>query len=144
MKANLQENNFIQKTKKAAEAAEERAEESMNLSRMMPYIIVLCATGVFFIVVAFVYMPLVLQAPYKFSFFFFIGGMCFICSAALVKKKLQFFRSLFEDDKLPWSIVYLSAIVCTLISGAVFESKFFAMAFAIAQVENNSLLWKIK
>jgi len=134
LKAKVQQNNFIQKTQKAAEAAEERAEESMNLSRMMPYIIVLCAAGVFFIVVAFVYMPLVVQVPYKFCFMFFIGGMCFVCSAALVKKKLMFFKSLFQDDKLPWSIVYLSAIVCTIISAEVFQNSFFATAFAITQV----------
>jgi len=134
MKAKVQQNNFIQKTKKAAEAAEERAEESMNLSRMMPYIIVLCATGVFFIVVAFVYLPIVLQVPYKFCIMFFIGGMCLLCSAALVKKKLQFFKSLFEDDKLPWSIVYLSAIVCTILSAEVFHDNFFSLAFAIIQV----------
>ena len=100
----------------------------------MPYIIALGCTGIFFMIVAFVFLPLILLVPQKFSLAFALGGACFLGAIALVKEPSKFFKSLFEGELLKWSIMYFASIFGTLCSALIFRSKAFALGFAIAQV----------
>jgi len=57
-----------------SQAASDKLQHSINFSKNLPYIIILCCGGGFFMILAMAFIPLVLLVPHKFSLLFAMGG----------------------------------------------------------------------
>jgi len=109
-------------------------ETSINVSKNLPYIIILCGAGAFFMILAFLFLSVVLVVPHKFSLLFALGGGCFLGAIALARGPDNFIKSMGEGEKLKLSIVYGASILGTLAGSLAFKSNIISLAFAIAQV----------
>ncbi len=140
VKNTLQTGLLTKKAKEMSQAASDKLQHSINFSKNLPYIIILCCGGGFFMILAMAFIPLVLLVPHKFSLLFAMGGGCFLAAIGLVRGPEKFFYSLLEGEKLKWTIAYGASIFGTLACALVFKSRPLALICAIAQVILFSIL----
>jgi len=67
------------------QSASETAQASYNYAMYMPYIIGLAAVGAFFLTISFMFLPMVLLKPHKFSLSFAVACACFLGAISLLK-----------------------------------------------------------
>lgn len=132
---------IITKSKSFMQGTTESMQTSINLAKNLPYIIVLCVGGTFFMFIAFMFLPTIIIFPEKFSFSFAMGSMCFMGAISLLRDPKTFFMSFLKGGKLFYTICYIVSLVGTFYFSMMAQSKIFALLFAIGQIV--TLLWLI-
>jgi hypothetical protein len=130
---------IITKSKSFMQGTTESMQTSINLARNLPYIIILCCGGAFFMFLAFMFLPTLILFPEKFSFSFALGSLCFMGAISLLRDPKTFFMSFLQGGKLIYTICYVVALLGTFYFSMIAQSKLFALFFAIAQIV--TLLW---
>ena len=141
IKSTLSANAIIGKSKNMMQGAQESMQTSINLTKNLPYIILLCLGGAFFIFMAFMLLPTILIFPQKFSFSFALGCMCFMGAIALLRDPKVFLLSLLKRDKIAFTIGYVISLIGTFYFSLIAKSYIFALFFCLAQV--NTLMENI-
>jgi len=138
-KNTLNPTNIISKSKSFVQGTSESMQTSINLAKNLPYIIVLCVGGTFFMFLAFMFLPAIIVFPEKFSFSFALGSLCFFGAASLLRDPKTFFLGFLKGGKLFYTIIYLVALLGTFYFSLISQSKICALIFALAQIV--SLMW---
>lgn len=117
---------------------------SLNFTKNLPYIILLCLGGTFFTFMAFMLLPTVLLFPQKFSFSFALGCMCYMGAIALIRDPKTFLLSLLQKDKILFTVVYVISLLGTFYFSLIAKSYIFALFFCIAQVNYQQHIESLK
>jgi hypothetical protein len=75
--------------------------------------------GLACIIVSWFLLPIFIIAPRKFALLYTVGSLLLFFSSSFIKGYDAFFRHSFSDERLLYTMVYLAAMICTLI--AVFK-----------------------
>ena len=85
------------------------------------------------IVLSWLILPFFAVAPRKFALLYTLGSGLVFFSSSFVKGYANFFQYAFSKERLWYTIIYLVAMMCTLI--AVFKHTYFLVIFcSIAQM----------
>jgi len=98
----------------------------------------LFGAGAVFTVMSFVFFPLLVVAPHKFTLLFTLGSLCFMNSIAYINGYLKFGKHLLEPKKLPFSIGYLVSLFGCLYSTLM--SGNYLLTLAMIAIQMSSLL----
>jgi hypothetical protein len=127
--------SVVSGTKSAMGSATEMTVATMNAAKNMPYIIILCAVGFFFFMIAMFYLPMALLVPQKFSLAFAVACGCLLGAVALIKgNPSEFFMSFLSMEKIKFTIAYAVCFVGTFVVSLGMHSQFFTLLFAFGQV----------
>mgnify|MGYP002622206959 CR=1 FL=1 len=139
LKDSLASNVIVNKSKSLMKGAQESVQTSVNFTKNLPYIIVLCVAGTLFMFLALFFLPLVIIAPSKFSFSFAIGSICYLSAIALVRDPSTFISSLLSKEKLKYTLSYAGSLLGTFYFALIAKSYFLSLFFCGAQVIKYSL-----
>jgi len=139
LKHSLSTSAIANKSKSFVQGTQESMQTSINLAKNLPYIIGLCAGGAFFFFISFMFLPMIVVFPHKFSFSFALGCMCFMGAIALLRDPKVFLLSLIKKDKILFSGGYVIALLGTFYFSLIGNSRILSLLFAFAQIV--TLLW---
>mgnify|MGYP003879446979 FL=1 len=126
--------NSLSKTRSVLASSQDQVTASMNFAKNLPYIILLCVAGSFFLMMSLFYLPTILLWPAKFSFAFAVASICFLSAIALVRDPNTFLKSLFKPEKIKYSVAYAASLIGTFYFSMISQSFIFSLIFALAQV----------
>jgi len=141
LKDSIASNIIVNKSKSLMKGAQESVQTSINFTKNLPYIIVLCVAGAFFMFLTLLFLPMIVLKPTTVSFSFAIGSICFLSAIALVRDPNTFIASLLSKEKLKFSLSYGASLIGTFYASLIAKSYILSLIFFGAQIV--SLSWLI-
>lgn len=89
--------------------------------------------GLLFIMLSLNYLPFLLIAPSKFAACFTVGSVTMLSSFVIFNGPKTFVKSMFQRDKLPFSIAYIVGVLGTFWATILMKSYIFTAIFALVQ-----------
>ena len=92
------------------------------------------AVGAVLMSLSFVFLPMILLAPQKFSGLFSLGSLCFFLSFAALRGPAKFASHLLTKERLPFSIAYVGSLIMCLYSANILRSYILTLVFTGIQI----------
>ncbi|CAI7734668.1 unnamed protein product [Closterium sp. NIES-54] len=103
--------------------------------KALMYFVVVLATGVFFLFLAFsMFLPVIVLAPQKFAVCFTIGCLLVVGSFFVLKGPMVQLQSMTSAERLPFSLFLVGSMVSTIYCSMVLHSYLLSVISSGAQV----------
>ena len=114
-------------------------EDPISMNQWIAFGVCLVVGGVL-MAMSFLFLPMILLAPQKFSGLFTLGSLCFFMSFAALRGPAKFASHLLTKERLPFSISYVGSMIGTLYSANILRSYILTLVFTGIQVLTFSFL----
>ena len=110
--------------------------------RFKVFIYCLFVSGLFFNLAFFVGLPTITVRPQKFALSFTCGSLTFMSSFAILKGPMNHFQSMFQLERLQFTLVYLTSMFATLyLTFTVKGVRGYVVVMTASTLQLISLIW---
>ncbi|KAK6590351.1 hypothetical protein RS030_162540 [Cryptosporidium xiaoi] len=107
--------------------------DSLNPQKILTFILCM-GTSFLFLSLSFMFLPIIVVSPHKFSILFTFGSFFFMSGFAILKGINGFFKYMVERERLPFSFIYITSLSLTLYATLILKSYILTLLFSIVQI----------
>lgn len=106
---------------------------SLSYQQMVNFAICI-GVGMFFMFLAFLFLPMVVFAPQKFTLLFTLGCICWIAGLAMLQGPGTLVQAMIQKERLPFSLGYVGSLIGTLWATLIAHSYVLTVFCALCQI----------
>ncbi|CEL92656.1 unnamed protein product [Vitrella brassicaformis CCMP3155] len=113
--------------------AQQKVSDNMISTDRLIYFGISAALGIFFMALAFFFLPVMVIMPQKFAVPFTVGSLCCLASLCFLRGPKAFWEAAVAYKRLPFSLTYGLSLLLTFWASMVHKSYLFALVFSVTQ-----------
>lgn len=106
---------------------------SLSYQQIVNFAVCICV-GMFFMFLAFLFLPMVVFTPQKFTLLFTLGCMCWIAGLAMLQGPKNLLTAMMQKERLPFSLGYGASLLGTLYATLIAHSYILTLLCATIQI----------